>query len=190
MKKNFKVEIPTIDEIYNHLVDLAVKIKASKEKYDLIVGVARGGLIPARILGDFLLIKDIRIIYSRYYSKPYETMEKPEIYSKDLEDVSNKNILVVDDVADTGETLIEIKKYLQKEGAKKVDIAVIYVKPWNKADVKYYSRDTDAWIVFPWEFLETALDLIRSENKDLFLKELKKKPVMDEVLKRLLDDEI
>lgn len=190
MKKRFKVEIPTIDEIYSYLANLAVKIKSSREKYDLIVGVARGGLIPARILGDFLLIKDIRILYARYYSKPYETVERPEIYSESIGDVSNKNILVVDDVADTGDTLITIKNYLISKHAKKVDIAVIYIKPWNKAEVRYFSRKTDAWIVFPWEFLETAIDLLNSDNRDEFIKELRKKPELKKILEDLLDDDL
>jgi len=190
MERKFKVEIPTIDEIYSYLAKLAIKIKSSKEKYDVIVGVARGGLIPARILGDFLLIKDIRILYARYYSKPYETVERPEIYSESIGDVSNKNILVVDDVADTGDTLIEIRKYLISKNAKKVDIAVIYIKPWNKAEVKYFSKETDAWIVFPWEFLETAIDLLNSGNKDEFIRELEKKPVLKKMLEDLLDDDL
>jgi hypothetical protein len=190
MEKKFKVEIPTIDEIYGYLADLAVKIKSSKEKYDLILGVARGGLIPARILGDFLLIKDIRILYARYYSKPYETFEKPKIYSESVGDVTDKKILIVDDVADTGDTLIEIKKYLESKHAKKVDIAVIYKKPWNKAKIKYFSKETDAWIVFPWEFLETAIDLLNSENKDEFIKELEKKPILKKMLENLLDDDL
>lgn len=190
MNKKFKVEIPTIDEIYNYLADLAVKIKSSKKRYDLIVGVARGGLIPARILGDFLLIKDIRVLYARYYSRPYETVEKPEIYSESIGDVSGKKILVVDDVADTGDTLIAIKNYLISKRAKEVDIAVIYVKPWNKAEVRYFSRETNAWIVFPWEFLETAIDLLNSENKEEFIKELEKKPRLKKMLEDLLDDDL
>ncbi|HEW93626.1 phosphoribosyltransferase [Candidatus Geothermarchaeota archaeon] len=186
MKRVFKLEIPTISEIYDYIVDLADKILEKKAYYDLILAVARGGLIPARILGDLLKISDIRVIYSRYYRSPYETLEKPVIEAKDIGGIRGKSILVVDDVADTGDTLNEIKKYLISNGAKNVDIAVIYIKPWNKAKVNYFSRETDAWIIFPWEFVETCIQLIREGKKEILLNELSKKPEMLKIFEKFV----
>ncbi len=186
MKRVFKLEIPTISEIYDYIVDLANEILEKKAYYDLILAVARGGLIPARILGDLLKIKDIRVIYSRYYRGPYETLEKPVIEAKDIGDIRGKSILVVDDVADTGDTLNEIKNYLIRNGAKNVDIAVIYIKPWNKAEINYFSRETDAWIIFPWEFVETCMQLVREGKKDMLLNELSKKPEMLKIFEKFV----
>jgi len=187
MDKEFKLEIPTIEEIYDYIVELAYKIKSSKINYDVIIGVARGGIIPARIIGDLLLIKDIRIIHAKYYEKPYQTLEKPVIEMNNISNIEKKKILLVDDVADTGDTISEVIHYLIEKGAELVDTAVIYIKPWNKAGIKYYVKLTDAWIVFPWEFLETAIQLLNGPNRETFINEIKKKPSLKRILDKFLE---
>ena len=133
-------EAPTIEEIYGDLAEIAKQIKGRGLKIDLIVGISRGGLIPARFLSDFLLIPDIKIVAAGFYLGPKQRMDKPVIISPITEDLSGKTVLLVDDVADTGETIIEVKKHIIERGAKEVYVAVIYVKPWNKAKVDFYVK--------------------------------------------------
>ena len=159
-------EVPSIEEIYKYLAEIARRIKESKLSIDLIVGISRGGLIPARYLSDFLLIPEIKIVSAGFYLGPKQRMEKPIIYSPITEDLTGKNVLLVDDVADTGETLIEVQKHIKERGAKNVYTAVIYIKPWNKAKVDFYIKKTNAWIIFPWERVETAKQISKLKGRD------------------------
>ncbi len=179
--------LPTLNQIYNYLIDIATEIKNRDLKIDTIVGISRGGLIPARFLSDLLLIPDIKIVAAGFYSGPNVRMEKPIIYTSiPEEELKGKNILLVDDVADTGETLEAVRLHLLEKGAKNVYTAVIYVKPWNKAKIDFYSQKTDAWIIFPWEFIETAQQLFKIESWNKFKREVESNKDLVEILNRFL----
>ncbi len=162
-------EAPTIQDIFNLSIDLAKKILGSGKQYDCIVGISRGGLIPSRLLSDFLGIKDIRIIRSVYYTGPGETLDKPQISLDGLGDLNDKRVLIVDDVADTGDTLNSLKNLILERGVEDVAIATLYVKPWRKIHIDYFVRETDKWIVFPWEIKEVIIDLKNSGKADNLL---------------------
>ena len=117
-----------------------------------------------RILSDLLDIHDVSIIKCEYYSKLGVTNNKPRI-SEIQEDLSGRNILIVDDVADTGESLVEIKKFLKSKKQKGMKVATIYIKPWSKVLPDYYVSNTDAWIVFPWELYESIKLLSAHKEK-------------------------
>lgn len=179
-----KFEVPTLSDIYSYIVKVADEVKRSGIKIDLIVGIARGGLIPARILSDLLLIPKIKIIHAGFYISPGRTLYSPIIYTPiSRGDVEGKNVLLVDDVADTGETLLVVKDHLIKSGATNVYVAVVYKKPWNKAEINFYAKETEAWIIFPWEYVETVRQLV--SNKTFY--EHKSTIVRSEVHERLIN---
>lgn len=187
--KDITFILPTLNQIYNYLVEIATEIKKRNLKIDSIVGISRGGLIPARFLSDLLLIPDIKIISAGFYAGPNIRMEKPTIHSSIPEDeVKNRNILLVDDVADTGETLEAVRRHLIDKGARNVYTAVIYVKPWNKAKIDFYSQETDAWIIFPWEFIETAQQLFKIESWEKFRKEVGSNKDLLNILNKFLEE--
>ena len=121
-----------------------------------------------RILSDLLDIHEVNIIKCEYYSKLGVTNKKPRI-SKLQEDLSGRNILIVDDVADTGESLAEIRKFLESKKPKVMKVATIYIKPWSKVLPDYYVSNTDAWIVFPWELYE-SIKLLSTRNEKISLR--------------------
>lgn len=116
---------------------------------ELIVGIARGGLIPAVRLSHLLGDKLLRMIHIKFYKGVDLRQEKPEL----LADVGKlpKKVLIVDDVADTGETLEFVREHVRRKGAKEVRVATIAYKPRSKLKPDYYVFETDKWIVFPWE---------------------------------------
>ena len=190
MSDDIKFEIPSISDIYDYIAELAEDVRKSGVEMDTIVGISRGGLVPARFISDFLLIPDIKIISAGFYLGPKKKMEKPIIYTSIGKEVVNKSILLVDDVADTGETLTVVKNHILGKGAEKVYIAVIYKKPWSKADIDFYVRETDAWIIFPWEFTETAYQLSKMDSWKKFESEIIKNEKLKKIIEKFLDMEI
>ncbi|MEM0321022.1 MAG: phosphoribosyltransferase [Thermoprotei archaeon] len=144
---------PNWNLIYDGLTNVALKLKNGGEEFDAIVGIARGGWIPARILSDFLGVK--RLISMQVSS--YKDLTKNEVKSWDVYQpaASERRVLIVDDVADTGSSLIKIKNELADRGVV-CKTATIYVKPWANYRPDYYYKEVTEWIVFPWEVVETV----------------------------------
>jgi len=149
-------EAPSWNQIYDFLLELSRRIKRSGFKPDIIIGVARGGWPPARILSDLLENPNIANIKAEFYLDIYKTKEKPRITQPVSTQVKNKQLLVVDDVADSGKSLKLVKEHLLERGASKVKTCTIYYKPWSIITPNYYIKKTKAWVIFPWERREST----------------------------------
>ncbi len=118
---------------------------------DIILGIARGGLIPAGSIGYALSIKNCYLMNVEYYTDIDERLDVPVILPPylDMVDLNDADVLVVDDVADTGHTLQKVYEFV----ADKVNTtraAVLYEKPRSVIQCEYVWRRTDKWINFPW----------------------------------------
>ena len=121
---------------------------------DLIVGVARGGLIPAGAIGYAIGVKAMGAINVEFYTDIGQTLDEPVILSPqlDTDSLKGKKVLVVDDVADSGKTL-DLVVNLLKETADEVRSAVIYTKPKTIFEPDFSWKKTDQWINFAWSVL-------------------------------------
>lgn len=117
---------------------------------DFIVGVARGGLVPAVKLSH-MLGAEFRTVHVKYY-EGRKRLARPKLIS-DVGPLKGK-VLVVDDVSDTGESLRFVVDRLAKRGAE-VKVATIACKPCSKFKPDYFAFKTEKWIVFPWEVKES-----------------------------------
>ena len=158
-------EIPTWECIYSLLLDLARSIHISNFVPDTIVGISRGGWIPARVLSDLLSIHDIASVKAEFYLGVNETASEPVITQPVSANVADKSVLVVDDVADTGKSLRLVKAHLLQRGAKELKIATLYYKPWSVILPDFYEKRTRDWIIFPWERKEALKKVIEKARK-------------------------
>ncbi len=131
--------------------ELARQIADDGFRPDVILGIARGGLIPSGSLGYALSIKNCYMMNVEYYTDVDERLDVPVILPPYLElvDLEHANILVVDDVADTGHTLAKVYEFVAGSvaGAR---AAVLYEKPRSVIKCEYVWKRTDRWINFPW----------------------------------------
>ena len=86
-----------------------------------------------------------------FYTGVDERLELPMILPPvpDLVDLHESRVLIADDVADTGQTLVLVKEFLEGK-VDEVKIAVLYEKPRSVVQCEYVWSRTDRWIVFPW----------------------------------------
>lgn len=135
------------EEVDESLLKLAKKVRRDFDP-DVVVGVARGGLIPAVRLSHLLGDKEFRVIQVKYY-QGRRRLEKPELIS-DAKALSGKALLV-DDVADTGTSLGFVLGHLEEKGIKEVRTATIAYKPRARLKPDYFVVRTSKWVIFPWE---------------------------------------
>ncbi|WP_295158565.1 phosphoribosyltransferase [uncultured Brachyspira sp.] len=123
-------------ESINEAVEiLAKQIEDSNIHYEVIYGLARGGLVPAVMLSHKLKIPMV--------------LNMEEVWRLK---VKNKPALIVDDISDTGETL----RYFDDQ---KFDIAALFVRVHTskiKPKYSYKNINHNNWLLFPWETKDSS----------------------------------
>jgi hypoxanthine phosphoribosyltransferase len=160
-----KFEVPTWNRIYTMLLSQAEKIRQSSFKPDVIVGVTRGGWVPARVLSDLLGVPDFATVRVEFYLGVAETRNEPVLIQGVSAVVTGKKVLIVDDVADTGKSLQLAREHVLQQGATEVKIATVYRKPWSVIKPDYYETETSCWVVFPWETKETIRKIVEKHGE-------------------------
>jgi hypoxanthine phosphoribosyltransferase len=130
---------------------LAERVHADGYRPDLILGIARGGMLVAGALSYALGVKNSFTMNVEFYTGVDERLPVPMLLPPvpDLVDLQDARMLIADDVADTGQTLALVKRFCAGQVGK-VRVAVLYEKPRSIVNCEYVWRHTDRWIVFPW----------------------------------------
>jgi len=147
-------EIVSWDEAYNMCYYLFEKLVENDEYPDIIVGIARGGWIPARLLADFYGNKFTANIKIEFYKDTSKVKREPTITQELTVNIEDKVILIVDDVADSGKSLEAAIEHIKKKKPKDVKTATLHYKKRSIIKPDYYIRETDQWVVYPWEYGE------------------------------------
>jgi len=139
------------DELGSGTRALADQVAADGFKPDIILGISRGGLLVAGALAYALGVKNTFTMSVEFYTGVDERLDMPMILPPvpHLVDLHEARVLIADDVADTGQTLVLVKDFLEGKVAE-VKIAVLYEKPRSVVQCEYVWSRTDRWIVFPW----------------------------------------
>jgi hypoxanthine phosphoribosyltransferase len=143
------------------LVDkLHIQIIQDNFKPDLIVAVSRGGFVPSRILCDRLSIRRLTSIQIESYRTIGQPSE-PIIVFPINSDLKGYRVLIVDDVSDTGKSILKAKQHLEEKDADIIKTATLHIKPMSSFIQDYYARLEEDWIIYPWELKETLLEIIK-----------------------------
>lgn len=162
-----------IDRLARILFNSIVK---DEYKPDIILGISRGGWIPARLLSDMFeasyLLEGKKVtsilatMQIKFYTSIAETHTKP-IVSQDVGvDIFEKKILLIDDLADSGESLQCALEYLNLKKPQEIRIGTLLAKPWSKIVPDYFAEEATEWVVFPHEFYEFMCELTINEKLD------------------------
>ncbi len=126
---------------------------------EVVVAIARGGLLPAGAIAYGLGVKNCGTINIEFYTGIGTVLDTPEVLPPelDLAALDGRRVLLVDDVADSGRTLALAVELLSGRGAD-VRSAVIYTKPTTIVQPHYSWKQTDLWIDFPWSWQGSVID--------------------------------
>jgi uncharacterized protein len=168
-------EVPTWSQIYDMLLSQVQKISAQNFRADIIVGLSRGGLVPARILTDLLETPELATIQISFYQDIAQPALEP-ILKKALNlPIEGKKVLLVDDITDTGESIRLAQTYLHQQDPLEIKTATLYLKPQSITTPDFYEKRTSAWVVFPWDTKETLRKIIQHRlGKRLLTEEVSK----------------
>ncbi len=150
---------PTWVQLHELTFQVAQQIYQEQTKglppFDRIVTLAKGGWSMTRALVDFLQVKEVASLGVRFYKGVDQRLEQPEVYQDLPISVKGERVLLFDDVADTGESLIFGQDYLRSRGVSDVKTAAVFYKPHSHLKPDFFGETTSNWIIFPYEIIES-----------------------------------
>lgn len=142
-------------EAFGRCIDhLIASVVESGERFDSILGIARGGLIPAASIANRLEIRSFHAYSVRRNQGQGEYLEKGEPmvdWASPIESLRGSAVLIVDDVSGTGATLELVRSRCVAAGAAAVRVAVPVVMAGAKWAPDHVAHVLDDWVIFPWE---------------------------------------
>lgn len=118
---------------------------------DSIIGLLRGGVVPARIFADYFgIVLDFFALDVKLYDKIGVRKEEPVIRYSFKEDDLNGKVLVIDDIYDSGTTMKAVLEHLK---GKDITTATLFWKETANTKPDYYAEISkkNEWVVFEWE---------------------------------------
>lgn len=163
-----KIYIPSSKQ-WQWSYELARRILTSGWKPDVVIGLYRGGVFPAIVIEDYLRSNGIKAMHFPLQCQSYDVdkaesvsgivkvVDLPEYVKESMPEW--KNVLIVDDICDTGKTLEAVKNKIKETVEEKVNYkfrtACLVWKP-DVCEVPptWWIREeaADEWLVFPHEF--------------------------------------
>lgn len=153
----YKHRMISWEDITKYVDKICSDILKSEATIDTILGLSRGGLVPAVMIANQLGIDHVYSYGLRSYSgKSGGDIKTYQLAGSDT--VQGEHILVVDDISDRGETLGYVKRQLCKPSNmpwtyKNIHTCTLCVKPHTDFLPTWHAQDVenDEWIIFPWE---------------------------------------
>jgi len=164
MERSIKCHSVSWDEASRLAQTLAHKIVGSDFSPDIIIGIARGGLVPARMVCDLLLLDEMISISTEHWGTASKKEKARIKISLPKEaDISGKKVLVVDDIADTGDSFLLIMDYLKEKGPFDIRTAVFQYKTSSTFIPDYWGEKLEEWnwVIYPWAFYEDIAGFVR-----------------------------
>ena len=176
--EKFDCWLPTWDELHEDMKQIVKKIKKDNFHPDIVIALSRGGFVPARVICDLLIIKDLVSIKVDHWGVTAAKDGKAHLrYPIDV-DLSGKKVLIVDDITDSGESMILAKEFVKKLNPKEIKTTVIFNIKNSKFVPDYYSKEIDwVWVMWPWNYTEDMCNIVPKvldEKKESSIEEIRK----------------
>ncbi len=159
----FKARLVTWDEIFKWCVNIRDAVITDYEP-DYIIGLSRGGLVPARLLSDMLWIKDLYAVKTEHWGLTATRDGAPTIKKSNEINVKGRNVIIVDDITDTGASMKLAHNYVESLGPKALRTATMLHITHSQFKPDYFSEKVDdtnwTWFIFPWNVYEDILNLV------------------------------
>jgi hypoxanthine phosphoribosyltransferase len=160
--------LATWEEVYRLCRELARRLRESGAPIDMIVAIARGGYIPGRLLSDMLGISDLTSLKIEHYLGAQKQREALVRYPLNA-DISGRNVLLLDDICDSGDTFAVAVEHLRRSGTpRSLHTAAMQLKTVSEFVPDHYAETVSEWrwIIYPWAVNEDLSDLIDQMRLD------------------------
>ena len=167
MDENFRCRLISWMEAWSLSKVTARKIIQSGYKPDVIIGLTRGGWVPAMNLSDLLGVKDLLALKVEHWGITATKSEKAELKTPLTTDFTGRNILLVDDLTDTGDSMKISVEHIRSLNPRGIKTASLLHKTQSIYKPDYYAREVRewVWIILPWNLTEDLCNLVEKVSR-------------------------
>jgi len=130
---------------------LAVKVATSGYRPEIVVGIAKAGVIPGAVVASILRCDFYSLTISRDTAGS-RVRARPRIFSEVPRRAAGKRGLVVDEICTSGETLRIALNALRQVNPEELRSATSLIKQGGHRP-DYFALETEATVIFPWDRL-------------------------------------
>ena len=163
LPNQFNCTITNWEYIYDLCREVSTQIRADTFDPDVVVALARGGWFAGRCICDFVGLDDLTSLKMEHYVGTAQTSAEPQIrYPMPEGSVAEKDVLIIDDIADTGGSIERAYEYVTDRDPNNVRTATLQLLQTSAFEPNFVGErlDTWAWVVYPWNFIEDMTDLL------------------------------
>jgi hypoxanthine phosphoribosyltransferase len=138
---------------WDHFHTLVGEVKKKvKSTPNIIISIGKGGSIPGVILAEMFECNNLNLGLKSYKGQTRGSIHEYQSI-KYFDGLRDANILIVDDIADSGETMEYAVKKLKGNGCEKIETASVFYKPCSKFKPDSFAEEVEetTWIIQPWE---------------------------------------
>jgi hypoxanthine phosphoribosyltransferase len=163
MAETLRCELISWHHVYRLASRLAFAILESGFQPEVIIGIARGGYVPARLLCDFLDVSALTSLRVVHYASGARKQPLAEVTDSLCTDITGKQVLIVDDVSDTGDTYEVAIRHLAGFDPLEIRTAVLLHKTSARYQPDYIGRKVIKWrwMIYPWAVIEDITGFIQ-----------------------------
>lgn len=162
--ESFKCQLVSFDQIAQWTEEVARKVDQTGCRPTVIIGLTRGGWVPARLLCDHLRVKKLYAIKTEHWGVTASPDGKALLTQELNVSIKGEDVLIVDDITDTGESMRLAMSHLNGLGAKEAKSATLLHFTHSEFEPDFYAEklpnDPWIWFIFPWNVHEDLRTLL------------------------------
>lgn len=164
MPEKISCQVVSWEDIENWCKALKVALEQAEWRPEVIVGLARGGWAPARVLADYLILKELYSVKTEHWGLTASKDGTARLVQGLNADITGKKVLVLDDITDTGDSMRLATEHVQSLGPAEVRTATLLHIPHSKFKPDFVARELGEgewhWFIFPWNYHEDITNLL------------------------------
>lgn len=170
MHQSKRVRLVTWSEVQRWTDNLGQQMVEGRFAPEVIIGITRGGWVPATLLSDWFQIIDLHTIKIEHHGIARTRSGRAILTEPLYIHLYDKRVLVLDDISNTGQSLALAVDKVKETGPREVRTAALMVDRRCKVPVDYFYLifDPGEWdrVIFPWDFFEHLAPLVQDELKE------------------------
>ena len=166
-------------------VDAIIKrMRAEGFSPEIVIGMSRGGIVPSRLICDHLVVKNLFTVKTEHWGLTATPDGKARLAQALHADISGRRVLVVDDITDTGQSLMLAREHVAALRPGQLKTATLLHITHSLITPDYYAhkveKDEWTWFIFPWN--------VREDMRNILVKALEEPATFVELKANLKDN--